>query len=195
METVRIIETMRQTRRTLRRRFGSNCVLSDAKPIAMWLIFPPSVAFACLASSAPLSIAPAIGPFDFVRSNFVRVGHEAIAPDPTIRRYTGMVAALGLPDSQGKRYTFRPSPVGPRNFPLSTGDLRGWRMTMLSGKRFGEVFRVSGNTASEITVTSDTGPIEGLDTRDLFVIESIDENGASMFAPAGGGSTTSSPNV
>lgn len=52
-------------------------------------------------------------------AGLIRVGHEPIAPDPTIRRYTGMVAALGAPDTQGKVYSSKPSPVGPRNFPLS----------------------------------------------------------------------------
>ena len=126
---------------------------------------------------------------------FVRVGHEPMAPDPTIRRYTGMVAALGGPDVHGKRYAFEPSPVGPRNFPLSTNDLRGWRMTMLSGKRFGVVFRIGGNTESEITVTAETGPIDGLDVRDLFVIESIDADGAARFAPAAGPGGAPAPGV
>ena len=145
--------------------------------------------FGCAGARFLFASRPAIA-----RSGFVRVGHEAIAPDPTIRRYTGMVAALGAPDAQGKRYAFKPSPLGPHNFPLSVNDLRGWRMTMLSGKRFGEVFRVRGNTESEITVTPDTGPIDDIDVSDLFVIESIDAAGASMFAPAGGGNGgTASP--
>lgn len=140
-----------------------------------------------LALTAGATIASAqLGPLSsaavFDRAALVPVGHEAIAPDPTIRRYTGMIAALGAPNTQGKVYTFTPAPVGPRNFPLSPDDLRGWRMTVLSGKRFGEVFRVSGNTTAEITVNADNGPLDGLDVRDVFVIESIDANGASMFA-------------
>jgi hypothetical protein len=135
-------------------------------------------------ASGQLRLLPTASVFD--RPALVPVGHEPIAPDPTIRRYTGMIAALGAPNAQGRVYTFTPSPVGPRNFPLSPNDLRGWRMTMLSGKRFGEVFRVSGNTASEVTVNAESGPIDGLDVRDLFVIESIDANGASMFAPPPG---------
>jgi hypothetical protein len=112
-----------------------------------------------------------------------------MAPDPTVRRYTGKVVDLGSPDGKGKVYSFKPAPVGPRNFPLSADDLRGWRMTMLSGKRFGEVFRVKGNTDSEVNVTADSGPIDGVAINDVFVIESIDANGASMFAPATGNST------
>jgi len=149
--------------------------------------------FVCSAALATASLLADASSFD--RAGFVRVGHEPMAPDPTIRRYTGMVAALGPPDAQGKRYAFKPSPVGPRNFPLSANDLRGWRMTMLSGKRFGEVFRVGGNTESEITITADSGPIDGLDPRDLFIIESIDADGASMFAPAAGSGGVPAPGV
>ena len=126
---------------------------------------------------------------------FIQVGHDNIVVDPTIRRYTGMVAALGSPNAEGKLYRFKPSPVGPRSFPLTGNDLRGWRMTVLSGKRFGQVFTVGSNTESEITVTADKGPIDGLDVRDVFIIESIDVNGVSMFGPAAGAGAATSPNT
>jgi hypothetical protein len=129
------------------------------------------------------------------RGGVVRVGHEPMAPDPTIRRYTGVVAGLGPRDPEGKLYTFKLSPLGPRNFPLSRDDLRGWRMTMLSGRHFGEVFRVNGNTESEVTVHPDNGPIDGLDVRDVFIIESIDANGASMFAPPTSTGAAAAPGV
>jgi hypothetical protein len=151
--------------------------------VALALMFACSIA----SSQVPFqSKAPFLSRFGFDRSGLVRVGHEPMAPDPTIRRYTGMVAGLGPRDAEGKLYTFMPSPVGPRNFPLSRDVLRGWRMTMLSGRHFGEVFRVSSNTDSEISVHPDNGPIDGFDARDLFIIESIDANGASMFAPGTG---------
>jgi hypothetical protein len=118
----------------------------------------------------------------FDQSALHRIGHEAIAPDPTIRRYTGKVTALGVPDAEGKIYAFTSVPVGPRNFPLKPDDLRGWRMTVLSGKRFGSEFRVGGNTENEIRVSPDHGPVEGLSVNDIVVVESIDANGASMFA-------------
>jgi hypothetical protein len=75
--------------------------------------------------------------------------------------------------------------MGPRSFALSPNDLRGWRMTMLSGKRFSQVFTVAGNTQSVITVSADKGPLDGIAERDVFIIESIDKNGISMFAPPG----------
>jgi hypothetical protein len=154
--------------------------------------------FACsLASLQALSRSATswVDRFDFDRGGLVRVGHEPMAPDPTIRRYTGSVAALGRRDPEGKLYTFKLAPLGPRNFPLSRDDLRGWRMTMLSGRHFGEVFRVNGNTESEVTVHPDNGPIDALDVRDVFIIESIDANGASMFAPKTGAGSAASPGV
>jgi hypothetical protein len=129
------------------------------------------------------------------RSGFARVGHDNIVVDPTIRRYTGMVAALGSPNAQGRLYSFKPAPVGPRSFPLSPNDLRGWRLTVLSGKRFSEVFRISANTESEITVTEDNGPIAGLDVNDVFIIESVDANGASMYGPSTSEAPAASPGV
>ena len=150
-----------------------------------------------IASSQVLFLSDA-APFDrdgLARSGFIQVGHDNIVVDPTVRRYTGMVAALGSPNAQGKVYTFVPSPVGPRNFPLAPGDLRGWRLTVLSGKRFGQVFTVSTNTESEITVTADKGALDGLGERDVFIIESVDADGVSMFGPAGGTSAVPSPGV
>jgi len=85
----------------------------------------------------------------------------------------------------GKLYSFTTARVGPHSFDLSPDDLRGWRMTVLSGKQFGHVFRVSGNTESVVTVKNDKGGLDGLQVHDVFVIESIDENGMSMFAPPG----------
>ena len=120
-----------------------------------------------------------------VRYGFIKIGHDNIVVDPTIRRYTGMVTALGTPAGDGKLYSFTTARVGPHSFDLSPDDLRGWRMTVLSGKQFGHVFRVSGNTESVITVKNDKGALDGLQVHDVFIIESIDENGMSMFAPPG----------
>ena len=143
----------------------------------------------------PLSDTMLLARFGGQRSGFVKVGHDNVVVDPSVRRYTGMVAALGAPDAQGRLYSFKTAPVGPRSFPLAPDDLRGWRLTMLAGKRFGEVFTVRGNTESEITVTADKGPIDGLGEHDVFIIESVDANGVSMFGPAASASAAASAGV
>jgi len=112
-----------------------------------------------------------------------RVGHEPMAPDPTIRRYTGKVTAVGAPDAAGNVVSFESVPVGPRSFVPKPDELRTWRMTVLSGKRFGTEYRVGSNTDHQITVKpGNAGTLAGLAVNDVFVVESIDENGASMFA-------------
>jgi hypothetical protein len=127
-------------------------------------------------------------------AGFIRVGHDNIVVDPTVRRYTGMVAALGAPDADGKLYSFKPSPVGPRSFPLKPDDLRGWRLTVLAGKRFGQVFTVATNSESDITITADKGSIDGLGISDVFVIESVDAAGVSLYG-ATPGSTPALPGI
>jgi hypothetical protein len=44
-------------------------------------------------------------------------------------------------------------------------------------------------------VTADKGSLEGLDVRDVFIIESVDADGVSMFGPADGASAAPSPGV
>jgi hypothetical protein len=154
-----------------------------------------ALALGCSIASAQVSHLPNAmtgNGSGFDRSAMRKVGHDNIVVDPTVRRYTGMVAGLGAPDTKGQRFTFKTAPVGPRSFPLTHDDLRGWRLTMLAGKRFGEVFTVDGNTESEITVTADKGPIDGLGEHDVFIIESVDANGVSMFGPAAGASAPAS---
>ena len=145
-----------------------------------------AMALACLLAAPSIAGAQALRPeTTYGAPRFIRVGHDNIVVDPTVRRYTGMVAGLGVPGSDGKLYTLKTAPVGPRGFALSPNELRGWRLTVLSGKRFGQAFTVGGNTASEITVTSDKGGLDGLGVRDVFIVESIDANGVSMFGPPG----------
>jgi hypothetical protein len=117
--------------------------------------------------------------------SFIKVAHENVVVDPTVRRFTGMVVDLGSPDQKGRLLSFKTKPLGPRSFPLTHDDLKGWRLTVLAGKRFGDVFTVSTNTESEITVRDDKGPIDGLDVRDVFIVESVDANGVSMFGDTG----------
>jgi hypothetical protein len=145
-----------------------------------------ALSIACLMANTAHAQWRESGVFD--RSQLIHVGHDNIVVDPSVRRYSGMVAALGAPNAKGHVFSFKTAPLGPRSFPLKQDDLRGWRLTVLAGKRFGEVFTVSANTESEITVTPEKGPIDGMGEHDVFIIESVDAAGVSMFGPAGGAS-------
>lgn len=99
-------------------------------------------------------------------------GHDPIRADPALKRYGGQVMALGAPDAQGRVYSFqlRRLPAGP---PFAPDELRGWRLTMLAGKRFAHAFEVTGNAGLEITVSPLDGPLEGIAVKDVFVVENI----------------------
>ena len=44
---------------------------------------------------------------------FLRVGHEGLEVDRALKRYSGMITALGDPDEQGHIYSFRVTPLPP----------------------------------------------------------------------------------
>jgi hypothetical protein len=99
-------------------------------------------------------------------------GHDNIEVDPALKRHAGQVAALGEPDAEGRVYTLRARrlPAAPD---FAADELKGWRLTMLAGKRFAHVFEVAGNRGLEITVSPLDGPLEGVAVRDVFVVENI----------------------
>jgi hypothetical protein len=51
--------------------------------------------------------------------------------------------------------------------------MKGWRLTVLSGKRFGAVFEVQSNGESGIVVSKLDGPLSDVAVNDLFVVEEI----------------------
>ena len=99
-------------------------------------------------------------------------GHDNIPVDPALRRHAGQVTALGEPDAEGRVYSFRARrlPAAPEFAP---DELRGWRLTMLAGKRFAHEFEVQRNTGLEITVAPIDGPLNGIAVNDIFVIENV----------------------
>jgi hypothetical protein len=117
------------------------------------------------AESQPLPAPPS-------RPALLRIGHDGIDVDRALKRYAGMVTALGTPDREGRIYSFQASPL-PAAPDYVPNELRGGRLTVLAGKRFAAVFEVLSNTESEITVTPLDGPLHGLAVRDLFVVEQI----------------------
>jgi hypothetical protein len=117
-------------------------------------------------------------------------GHEPMI-DPSLKRLTGRVTALGAADAKGLILSFKAIPIGPKA-DLAAGfePLSGWRVTVLAGKRFGDVFEVKSSTPDEITVTSENGSLAGLEPKDVFVVEQI---GVTPPVDDGSGSTASAP--
>jgi hypothetical protein len=97
-------------------------------------------------------------------------GHDNIQVDPAMKRYAGQVIALGDADAQGnvRSFQLRRLPAGPAFAP---DELRGWRLTMLAGKRFGQAYEVAGNTGTEVKVSPRGEPLDGVAAQDVFVIE------------------------
>jgi hypothetical protein len=116
---------------------------------------------------------------------FLHVGHDNIVVDPSLRRYTGVVTTLGAPDASGHIYSFRATPIGPGSKAPGPDEMRGWRLTILAGKRFSSVFSVRENTGSEVSVEIRDGPLDGLAAHDVFIVEEL---AASRPATSGGGS-------
>ena len=141
------------------------------------------MALSCgLASAQTLATAPAKSAISTSEG-----GHEEqVMIDPSLHRFMDTVTALEKPDAQGHSYSFQLAPVGPKSKAPVPDEFRGWRLTMLSGKRFPAVFEISANTASEVTVVSGKSPIDGIGVHDMFIIESMDATGKSLFAPTGG---------
>jgi len=99
-------------------------------------------------------------------------GHDDVRVNPAMKRYAGKITELAAPDADGRVYAFRAA-----RLPASAGylpdELKGWRLTVLSGKRFSAVFEVQSNSAAEIVVTPLDGPLTDLAVNDLFVVEEI----------------------
>lgn len=105
-----------------------------------------------------------------VCASTARTGHDPITVDPALKRYGGQVIALGPTDPEGRIYSMQVKRL-PSDAGYSPAELRGWRLTMLAGKRFSHAFEVQDNTATQITVTSADGPLNGIGVNDVFVIE------------------------
>jgi hypothetical protein len=99
-----------------------------------------------------------------------RAGHDSLEVDRALTRYAGQVVALGKPDEQGRIYSFRLRRL-PAAADFGADELRGWRLTLLAGKRFAQAFEVGGNSGTELTVAAVDGPLNGIAVNDVFVIE------------------------
>jgi len=116
--------------------------------------------------------APLLAAVLFLSANLALAGHDNIDVDPALKRYAGQITALGAPDAKGDIYTFRAKRIRAET-DFGPDELRGWRLTILAGKRFANVFEVRSNTGEEITVTAVKGPLNGIAVKDVFVVENI----------------------
>jgi len=105
-------------------------------------------------------------------SSVALAGHDNIEVDPALKRYAGQITGLGMPDAKGDVYSFRAKRIRAET-EFDQDELRGWRLTLLAGKRFANVFEVRSNTGDEIVVTAAKGPLNGIAVKDVFVVENI----------------------
>ena len=119
-------------------------------------------------AAAPMIIA-------LLASTAVYATHSDIAFSPAVGRYGGMVTEIGAPDGNGGVRRFRARQVGPYYVPphFPPGELRGWRLTFVGGKRFAKTFEVMSNTDCEFEVKALDGPLNGVAVNDMFLVESI----------------------
>jgi len=98
-------------------------------------------------------------------------GHDDVKVNPAMKRYAGKITGLAAPDEKGGIYAFRAARMPEGGYPPD--EMKGWRLTFLSGKRFGSVFEVHSNGAAEVVVTALDGPLTDVAVNDYFVIEEI----------------------
>jgi hypothetical protein len=143
------------------------------KPLSGRVLIVAALGIACghpTGSAGPLPIpggAPAIQPLP------LRAGHDGSMPieDPVVRRFAGHVSQLGTPGQNGHLYIFETAALRRDADRFPPGSLRSWRLTFVSGDRFGAVYRVANNTDTEVIVTSAGDPLDGVAVGDGFLIE------------------------
>jgi hypothetical protein len=100
-------------------------------------------------------------------------GHDDVRVNPAMKRYRGLVVELAKPDADGRVYAFRALPLPASAGKYPPDEMKGWRLTFLSGKRFRSVFEVQSNGEERIVVTPVDGPLTGVAVDDFFVVEQI----------------------
>ena len=101
--------------------------------------------------------------------------HSDIAFSPAVPRLGGLVTEVGAPDGKSGVHRFRARQIGPYYAParFPPGELRGWRLTFVGGKRFAKTFEVTSNTDYEFVVKALDGPLDGVAVNDMFLVEDI----------------------
>jgi hypothetical protein len=110
-------------------------------------------------------------------------GHEEdVMVDPTLHQFTGVMKSIGKADGKGRILSFRLAPLGPQTRAPAAGEWKGWRLRMLSGARFPEFFEIRDNTPSSATIVAGDRALNGVAANDVFIVESYDRAGHSIFA-------------
>lgn len=132
--------------------------------------FPAGTRATMVAAALLLTLQAAADP---ARVDGTRLaGHDAV--DPALRRFTGKVTRVGPPDRAGRIASLHFEPLGPGMVAPRPNELRGWRITFIKGKLFGQTLWVQRNAAHELTVRT-TGPsLAGVVEGDILMIELLD---------------------
>lgn len=109
-------------------------------------------------------------------------GHDPV--DPALKRFTGKVTGIGQPDRAGRVATLRFDPLGPGMVAPKPNELRGWRITFIKGKLFGQTLWVKRNTPVELTVRDKDPSLGGVVDGDILMIELIDPKAAAAASRA-----------
>ncbi len=134
-----------------------------------------AVVIGVMAVMASASLLPLHASADPARPDAMRMaGHDPV--DPALRRFTGTVTGVGRPDKGHRVSTLRFDPIGPGVVAPKPGELRGWRITFIKGKLFGETLWVEGNTPNELTVRDTDPSLAGVVEGDILMIELLDPN-------------------
>ncbi len=99
-------------------------------------------------------------------------GHDPI--DPALRRFTGKVTSVGQPNNADRVSTLRFDPIGPGMAVPKDNELRGWRITFIKGKLFGQTLWIKRNTPNELTVRDADPSLAGVVEGDILMIELLD---------------------
>lgn len=99
-------------------------------------------------------------------------GHDPV--DPALRRFTGKVTGLAQAGKAGRVSTLRFDPLGPGMVAPKRDELRGWRITFIKGKLFGQTLWVKRNTPNELTVRDGDPSLAGVVEGDILMIEQLD---------------------
>jgi len=112
---------------------------------------------------------------DPARLDGIRIaGHDPV--DPALRRFTGKVTSVGQPNKADRVSTLRFDPIGPGMEAPKHNELRGWRITFIKGKLFGQTLWIKRNTPNELTVRDVDPSLAGVVEGDILMIELLDPN-------------------